>query len=378
LSKDRVLTINQHGEALTVWDIATAKALVNIPVRSSTFLKTAFNADRSLLAIVMEDGIAIIDLAAARHVATLPVDGDAVRSVAFRDDNLRLAALSDRGLAVWDLTNGEELVEFYRPVLGHGSELAWAGEFPLVESQYLFDAQRRILLWEYRSAPGSTMMTTLHHGRMWAVSQLIPNHQSMLISIVIPHPAAVREASQLPSADKLLVVRPGDKVAIQTDIGPGIISPDEVRESLTKELEAAGLRVVDDAELVVKAVCKQQEQQTIRINIDNRLPVRKKDIVERTITPHASYLEMTLHGEVVWKRGYLARPGAIFFLEKGESLDQALERLTKPNLDLFKNAGFSGYVARPGKATDNGAYGVSNLTTRGLVDGRSPDGGASF
>jgi hypothetical protein len=144
---------------------------------------------------------------------------------------------------------------------------------------------------------------------------------------------------------------------------------DMIRRSLAVALESAGLHVVEKSDLVVKAICKQQPSQTIRINVDGRWPVRQQDIVERTITPHASYLEMSLRGEVLWKRGYIARPGHIFFIERGETVDAALARLTRPNVSVFKNAKFTAHIARPGTATDNGAYGVSRLTARGLVDG---------
>jgi hypothetical protein len=40
---------------------------------------------------------------------------------------------------------------------------------------------------------------------------------------------------------------------------------------------------------------------------------------------------------------------------------------------------FSPYVAKPGKATPNGAYGVSQFTARGIVDGSSSgEGRAAF
>jgi hypothetical protein len=162
-------------------------------------------------------------------------------------------------------------------------------------------------------------------------------------------------------------------------LNPGRAQGDVIRDVLAVGLEAAGLKVVDKADLVVKAVCKPQPQQTIRINTDNRWPRREGDIVERTVTPHASFLEMTLKGETLWKRGYVARPHMTIWLEEGESLDHALERLTKPNLTIFTQAKFSGHVARPGKATANGAYGVSQFTTSGIIDGKSTDGrGAVF
>jgi hypothetical protein len=149
---------------------------------------------------------------------------------------------------------------------------------------------------------------------------------------------------------------------------------------LTKSLEAAGLNVVEKSDLVVKAICKPQPPQTIRVRVDNRFPPRPDDYEERTITPHASYLEMTFKGETLWKRGFVAQPHMVIWMQQGETLDQALERMTKPNVSLFTNAKFCPYVARPGKATPNGAYGMSQFTARGLVDGRAGAGtnGASF
>ena len=109
---------------------------------------------------------------------------------------------------------------------------------------------------------------------------------------------------------------------------------------LASALEAAGLKVVEKSDLVVKAVCKPQPQQVIRVNVDGRFPPRPEDIQERTITPHATYLEMSLKGDVLWKRGFVAQPHMTIWMQQGETLDQALERMTKPNVGLFTNAKF--------------------------------------
>ena len=60
----------------------------------------------------------------------------------------------------------------------------------------------------------------------------------------------------------------------------------------------------------------------------------------------------------------------MIWIEKGETLDKALERMTKPNVGLFTNAKFSPYVARPGKATPNGA--VWCFAIHGPRAGRRP------
>jgi hypothetical protein len=216
----------------------------------------------------------------------------------------------------------------------------------------------------------------------------------------------------LPSAAELLVVKPGDSVSLDVDIDPSVSLTEEVQKALkaragdgadadiekivvlnsrgtqndlirgllTKALESAGLKVVEKSDLVVKAVCKPQPSQVIKIRVDNRFPPRPDDIEERTITPYATYLEMSLKGESLWKRGFIAMPHMVVWVEPGESLDQALERLTKPNVTLLTSARFIPYVARPGKATANGAYGVSQFTARGIVDkrGGSSSAGGSF
>ncbi len=407
LNDNRVMTINGHGKALTIWDVDSCKALMNIPVGISFDLHLALSPDRQLLAIIMKEGIAIIDLAAGRHVATVPTTGRHYNKIAIRNDNMRLAGLSNEGVTVWNLADGKVMSEFYTNTIGWNSGLEWAGEYLLADSSYLFDVERRILLWEYQNPPGMGVTARLQNGRLYAVSKPMGDKgRVVLISAAMPNAAAIEKAKSLPPAEKLLVVKPGDSVALDVDIDPRVSLPDEVqqslsasvqniggdngkivvlnsngaqndviRRSLTNALQEAGLKVVEHSDLVVKAVCKPQPQQTIRIRVDNRFPPRAQDVVERTITPHATYLEMSLKGEVLWRRGFVAEPHVMIWLQHGETLDRALERLTKPNVGLLTHAKFSPYVARPGKATPNGAYGVSQFTAHGLVDGRSSSGG---
>ena len=62
----------------------------------------------------------------------------------------------------------------------------------------------------------------------------------------------------------------------------------------------------------------------------------------------------------------------------GKSVEgkKTLDRLTKPNLAMFTHAKFSGYYARPGKASGNGAYGVSQISAQGVIDGKGGHGGS--
>ena len=407
LGTNRILTHNRNGDTLTIWDKEHLKALTNIPVHPAGELKITLSPDRTLLAVIMKEGIAIIDLATGKHVGTIPNGGREYRCVSFQADNSHLAGLSKDSVAVWDLATGKETRVFSVIPNVFDPKLAWANDFLLVDNRYLYDADHRVLLWDYQSRMGQKPDGMVRNGRLYSVQKGDDRSESMFISTAVPHTAALEMAKSLPSADELLVVKPGDEVAIEVDIDPAVAVPDDVkkaletsirgseraggdgkvvflnqnravgdlvRQALSASLEAAGLKVVDHADLVVKAVCKTQPQQTIRINVDRRFPVRPTDIVERTITPHASSLEMTLKGETLMTRGYVARPGGLIVVNEGETLDQCLQRLTQPNLHVFSDAKFSGYLARPGKATRNGAYGVSLFTPQGLVDGKSADG----
>jgi hypothetical protein len=410
LSADRVMTINAHGRALTIWDAEAAKALINIPVGFN--VRKSLSPDKTLLAVVMENGIAIIDLAAGRHVATIDAIGRDIRQVAFRADNARLAAVSSYGAQVWDLTNGKQLSSFASMRAGARESLAWAGDFLLVQNQYLYEVERRILLWEYEGDLSSASAATMQNGRLYVVPRTFDDGaETKLVSAALPHRSPLDLAKRLPSPEELLVVRPGDEVQLDVDVDPSIAMTEEVRKQLTSRLKDlnlgvrdaenavnpgaapgdlvrevlaaalrdAGFKVVDKSNLVVKAICKPQEQQTIRVNVGDRFRPRPEDIEERSITPHASYLEMTHSGEQLWKRGFVTRPHMMIYLNQGESLDEALARYTQPNFTIFSFAMFSPYVAKPGKATPNGAYGVSQFTARGIVDGSSSgEGRAAF
>lgn len=403
LSPDRILTLDRWRKAILIWDFAQVKVLMRIPIGTANEIATVLSPDRKLLAISAETGVSIIDLEAGRHVATIPPDGRRYHSLAFRGDNARLAGLTDLGLKVWDLTNGNVTVNFTTPAINTSFDvaLAWTGSYLLVGNNYLFDVDRRILLWEYQESMLTFHNATLRNGVLWMVP--FSQSESTLVSSPVPHQAALTMAKQLPSAEELLVARPGDQVAIEIDMDPNIVLPDDVekrlagyvkavekseadddkivmlkpgdakkdlvRRELAIALKEAGYQVVSKSNLVLKFVCKPQPPQTIRINVDRRWPPRREDFVEKTITPHATCLSFALNGEVIWENGFVARPNMIIYLEKGETLDQALERLSRPNMLMFTLMKFSAPMARRGKATENGAYGVSAFTSKGLVDG---------
>jgi hypothetical protein len=70
-------------------------------------------------------------------------------------------------------------------------------------------------------------------------------------------------------------------------------------------------------------------------------------------------LVLTYKGQAIWRAGQLAIAPPLINLNEGESLDEKLAEVTKPNIDLLKNTKLSGQFVRPGDATTAGAYGAS-------------------
>jgi hypothetical protein len=151
-------------------------------------------------------------------------------------------------------------------------------------------------------------------------------------------------------------------VAIKVDVDADIDSPDNVKGAIAANLTEAGFKVADSAALVVTAFCKRKPQQNIKIDMGyNWATHTRGEIVERTITPCVTTLALTLKGEKIWSEGGLSQPGMAILLQKDETLDQALERLTKPGIDWIKKRKYDPYLTKPGKATAEGAYGTSDL-----------------
>jgi len=400
LDKGHVLTLDRF-EAFVVWSVPDLKPLLRIPIGQVHQLVTGLSADRKLLAFGGWDTIYIFDLEAGKQVAALPYSGMLYGHLAFRADNARLAAMTSFGVNVWDLTSGKKTVDFNTPVQGsYDAALDWTGPFLLAGNQYLYDVDRRILLWEYYASMRISDNAKLHKSMLWIVPQ--DGFKSVVLTNPVPHPSVVEFAKTLPPADELLVAKAGDAVSIEVEIDPRVqlsedvqkllkagamagrdqgnddekivmLKPrdeqsDLIRKALASSLQRAGYQVVDKSNMVVKAICKPESPRTVRIGMGGRSMLHPENVVERTITPHSTYLEFSMNGKTLWKHGTLAKPIYNIYLEKGETLDDALRRYTQPNMLLFTHMTFGSCLARPGSASENGAYGVSEISERGLKD----------
>lgn len=368
LPEGRLMTLNQFGDVLTIWNTSNAKATTLLPVsRSFDAEDVSFSDDRRYIALKMDSGIAIVNLISGEHEATIPLSKGSSMSVsqlAFNGDNTKLAAMGHIGLLVWDLKTGKLLGHFKHDTMFPRSGLQWAGDFLLHQNEYMYDYHRHILLWEFEGVSMHGGASAISNGVLCMVSKGMGRDRAVLRCTTFPTPEIIKTADGLGPPESLIVARAGDPVAIELDIDERIISADQVRTAIVANLEAAGYVIADKSDVVVKAVCKQLPAQTIKIGQGrSRFNVRPEDIIERTIVPSPSSLTMSYQGQSVWRQSNMGQPGMTIWMNDGESLDQALARLTTPNTKLLTDSKFPTEVVRPGKATRNGAYGVTNLNS---------------
>lgn len=379
LAGDRVITSPTLNKVWTIWDMNTAKALYDIPVgHGGNMNVNVLSPDRRFLAMASDASIAIVDTQTGKHVGSLTSSmngdsGERFSGLAFSPDMQRLAGSSRYGITVWDLNTGKEYRQFMHRGAQSEEEIAWIDDYLLVDNSLLFDVERRILLWHYKTGRfGHGTKSTVQAGRLWYVPKAEKNKPSYIGSAKIPHAAARKMSERLGDAEDLLILKPGSELAVEVDVSAGDATPDAVRQAVTENLENAGFKVVEESEFVAVATCKALPSQEIKVNMStdpmHRHRPRPQDIQTRTIVPHISRLEIRHDGEEVWAIGSLAQPGQMIWMEEGENLDAALKRLTEPNSRVLTETRFGSHIAKQGDVGRHRAFGESLLTPDGIVD----------
>ncbi|MCO6045175.1 SHD1 domain-containing protein [Aeoliella sp. ICT_H6.2] len=367
LPEGRIMTLGQFGDVLTIWNASNAKATTLVPVSHGFDDEDlALSPDRRYAALKMDSGIAIVNLSSGEHEATIALAKGAahlgVDRLAFNADNTKLAAVGHLGIFVWNLQTGTLLGHFDHETTFPSASLLWAGDFLFHQNRYLYDFHRHILLWEFEGISMHNGASRISNGVLCMVNKGRGHDSSQLRCMPFPTPEMIQTAERLGPPESLIVAKAGDPVAIELDIDERIISTEQVRAAIVANLEKSGYVVADKSDTVVKAVCKQLPSQTIKIGQGrSRFSVQPGDIVERTITPSPSSLTLSYKGQSVWRRGNMGQPGMTIWMRDGETLDQALTRLTTPNTKLLTDATFPTEIVRPGKASRNGAYGLTDL-----------------
>ncbi|MEQ8848103.1 SHD1 domain-containing protein [Botrimarina sp.] len=370
LAGGRVMTRCLAGDYV-VWRRDDAKALHRLPGSiSGSAVQVA--PDRRHVAIG-GDGIALVDTQAGATVVAIPDRFGRVHSIGLDSTLSRIAFATSEGLVLGgDLRTGKRLF-LLTASSRDAMQIDWIGGWLLLDGADVIEPHYPVTLWRYFVADSfNEHYATARAGRVWYGPKRGGKGGLYVGSIPAPHDAMTRTHGELPPVDELLLVERGDDVRLEIDTDLGPQTAERLRDSVGEALASAGYRVrhEDDPEPLaarVRVSCKALPQQELRINTTGRPFPKDKDLERRTVRPYASSIEMLVDEEVVWSQGWTARPGHIIHLLPGEELDDALKRLTTPDVDSLAEANFPVEVTQDGRATAGGHYGASILSHEGVV-----------
>lgn len=357
-----VLTYSPMSE-IAVWDVSAGVPKYVLP---GGFFPTeiAISPNGKYLGAVGPDHYAhILDLPTGRLLGKLP-DKD-IQAMVFDPTGRYIAAASDMRVLVYDLQEGRVHQEIFLNrslnIGPLGRSMIWLdADHLLVGAGMLIDLKRSTILWQYELPTGGAAPIDGVYcgGRYWYVLPSDDRSQWGLFGVQIPHPEVLAAAESIDPDD--MILKPGAKIRLVLDTSASPEEQGKIKESLTKHIESQGMLVDDTSPLILTGSTSvgQPAQQTYKFEGAPDQTV--------TSTPQIATVTLMSGSEVLWKRESMiggAIPHAIS-LEKGQSAQDYINSLAKPNYGFFHNLEIPPRLARP---APGGAYGFSQLTSKGIV-----------
>lgn len=307
---------------------------------------------RRFLVASFDVGLGVMDTENGELAAVIETSRTDLQQIAFNPDGTKLAAISGSTIYLWDVSSGQLVDEIVVPV-STGSELDWVTENELLLGrEYLFDLQRRIVLWQYKLGHNGAL--TRYSGDLFVYLAADQSGRSRgLFSARLPHGAARAAADDL-SADQLLVLKPGSEVTIrmQTNLPPA--EQQKAYQALKAKCEANSFTVASNSPLVLKATSKLGKPKEVTYRMFGSFRN-----MTREVTPIQYTLELFENQREIWKTSGAGGPGFHISLKKNETIDNAIERLSQPNASFFTRVKIPRKLARP--APNAVAYGATML-----------------
>ncbi|MGM0487865.1 MAG: WD40 repeat domain-containing protein [Planctomycetota bacterium] len=344
-----VMTASSKGQ-LVKWRIDDLKPIFRC--QTSGKPQPVLTPGRRFLVASFDVGVGVMDTEDGELAAVIETAWTDLQHLAFNPGGTKLAGISGTTIHLWDVFSGQLLDEIVVPV-STGSELDWVTENEvLLGREYLFDLQRRTVLWQYKL--GRTGILTRYSGDLFFYLAADQAGRSRgLFPVRLPDGAARAAADEL-SAHQLLVLKPGSEVTIrmQTNLPPA--EKQKAHQALKTKCEANGFTVVSNSSLVFRATSKLGEPKEVTYRMFGSF--RK---MTREVTPILYTLELFENQRKIWKTSGSGGPGFHISLKKNETIDNAIERLSQPNATFFTRVEIPRKLARP--APNAVAYGATML-----------------
>ncbi|OAI53326.1 hypothetical protein AYO47_04995 [Planctomyces sp. SCGC AG-212-M04] len=320
-----------------IFDSNAGEAVGSIPEGGHS---AALSPDRKYAAVVGES-VLLVDLARGQVVASLPIEKISIPTVAFSPDGQRLAVAGFDHLKVWNLKDGTVYRDEIVPGLGTGS-LLFTSPTHILGSGALTDIENHLPVWSYN---GITKALAAGNSTVMLADRGIQG--SMLIAASLPHPAAQQALKQALAAPGLFAVKPGSTMTIDVSAITDPTEQQKARSGLEASIAAAGMKLAANSPVVIKAsMSTSNEQRQFQ-----KVFARGSETTPVNAITHTAKVELLVNGQPAWQTSSVSGTGFSLFTEKGESVQDAANRQSKPDYSLFANVSLPQYVVQPGPST---------------------------
>jgi hypothetical protein len=339
VDSDKVVTLSTGG-AIALWDVSSLHPVWTGKVDDKAIV--ALSGGRNTLAIAAEAGVKLINVGDGRVVGVITTPMKDPQSLAFSADGKRLAACSGwlrDQILVWNLADGRVDRDF--GLIGHisGKQLDWADDTHLlISGSVLVDVDRRVEIWRFTNVGESKNNFAVDAGRLWFVNSGLAQ-AATLGSLTIPTRQALGSVSKL-KPEQLVVLQPGSEVALELS-GDGDVNG--AREALAKQLTEKDIKIVPKSSTRLVGQVKVLPAQRVRVR---NFGQPQLSATEYEFTPRVALLSLFVDNELVWQRASHFGPSGSVDVKDGESIDQALVRLTKADVMSLTNFEIPRYLSR--------------------------------
>jgi hypothetical protein len=344
LGNDRLLTSDGSG-LLALWEVPDVQPVWCVKLEGGT---PVLSPGGKYLAMIADNKLQLIELESTRVVGSLPTPLRGAR-LAFRADGKQLAGIYGDEVCIWDLETKKVTRDFnLQFTLGGGDCFAWIDDKHLLVGESVVDVDRRVRIWSYTGTRGCAVQD----GRLWFLSEPSTKGEVTLASTRGVPQQAIDAVAKLKPED-LMLIGPGVEVAVEVSAsGDG----QSAREDLERKLKDNGMKVVSSSKVRLIGTVQPGENKQIRVVEHNREfpPVHINPFDKNKEPPGTLYnvneytvnLCIKVGEETIWRRDYKSELPDPIRLNEGESVSQAIQRLTYLDAAYLKKYALPKCLAR--------------------------------
>ncbi len=339
LDDKHFFTVNKEGQLL-LWDVEKAKAKYELLIDRGGL--PTLSPGHKYLVVPTSSGVQFYDAASGEFLALLGSEDYTRAALGFSPSGRQLASAANGFIDIVDVTTGEHTRSFPYDEKAWVQEVNWIDEdYLLTDTGMLINVPLRVIAWKFEMPPRVASHT---FGKTHWI--LVGNHQNksqILTPLELPPPEAESAIKGLDS-EELLIVKPGASVSIDVQIPEDSFLAEDVKNALRTALENAEMKVAENQPLKIVARMTHGETQQVRYHLFGRFGRDPGETV--SVTNRVYDLELQQDGVTIWKRNAVHSAPHHIRMERGESIQAAIERIMKPRAENFAGR-LPSYVVKP-------------------------------